>query len=156
MCFSYFLIFLLCYLICNQDWRHACQSDGLPAAASNSTSAPSSSSSTEVAQADVRSAENVPYADEKRIVWVKLLGRSEPTRLGRIAEWKLDTPSHSVSCACSLHSKCSVAVKVSRLPYNSTSLVAQWLHAGIHISRNTDGAAKQHTDLFKCYVPLNS
>ena len=60
---------------------------------------------------------------------------------GRITEFKIGEPGHSMSVACYLHTKCSVVRLISRLPYGACTLCMNYLEAGLRVKDRNDSAA---------------
>ena len=54
---------------------------------------------------------------------------------GRITEFKVGTPGHSISISCYNHSNCSVVRLAKQLPASSTQLCMNYLWAGRRLSR---------------------
>lgn len=70
--------------------------------------------------------------------------------LGRITEFKIGEPGHSMSVACYLHTKCSVVRLISRLPYGACTLCMNYLEAGLRVKDRNDSAA--HKRMFDSLV----
>jgi len=83
---------------------------------------------------------------------VYLPDRNAP--IGRITEFKIDQPGHSVSMACSLHSTCRKIVTLKRLPLSFQADALRWLQAGTEISGRHNAA--EHLKLFDQMVMRSS
>ena len=49
---------------------------------------------------------------------------------GRITQFKVGQPSHTVKAECKIHKKCCVFKAIAKLPMNSERRIMDWMYAG--------------------------
>lgn len=49
---------------------------------------------------------------------------------GRITQWRIGEPNHSIKVRCSTHKQCEIIRSAKRLPYGAENKIAEWLFLG--------------------------